>query len=403
MVRPFAPRLGFAALFALVPCAPAAAQVYVVDPAGGGDFTDLQVALDSVPDGAALRVRGHWHDAPIVIRKSVAIAGLQLETAFGPSIPSVNAAISIDAGPDATVTLADVAIELGAAIELDGTDGIVVHSAGDVVLSNVTIVCNGVMLGADEFYGRNGIGVSVDHARSLLIDGCDITGGGGYGFVRLSYCDPNPRPPDGGAAVSIGLLDEPLRVSDSRLEGGAGSGVDYWCGEGCEWDAIVPGGDGGAALDHSGGLTITSNVKLLGGAPGRARTWDCRPPLSLDGKPGGTLHGTRRKLTELIDVDQGRIGQSVTVSGHRFAPRTLVWVWVSESLLTTPIELDLGPWFLAPPASLGMTTTTDATGFFWRMPDLPDDPAIVGLPFFVQATDFVRLSEPELVLPRPHG
>src|SRR5687767_5468311 len=55
--------------------ASASGQVYVVAEDGSGDFTDLQVALDSVPPGSVLDLRGEFvdHGYPITVTKSVTL------------------------------------------------------------------------------------------------------------------------------------------------------------------------------------------------------------------------------------------------------------------------------------------------------------------------------------------
>ena len=61
--------MGFALLCAALPC-----QVIVVNPSGGGNFTDLQAAINAAPTDAVIHVVGGSYP-PITITRSITIVG----------------------------------------------------------------------------------------------------------------------------------------------------------------------------------------------------------------------------------------------------------------------------------------------------------------------------------------
>ena len=123
---------GFVAL--LVGAGSAAAQIYVVDWNGSEGFKDLQVALDTVPAGSTLLVKGWEQNAvPYFVTKSVTIVGWTVSTGYGPTESGSHPVVlAIDAGVDAAVTLKDVTID-----------------GGDNVTAQVTVRNTGSRAGAE--------------------------------------------------------------------------------------------------------------------------------------------------------------------------------------------------------------------------------------------------------------
>ncbi|MEM7204053.1 MAG: hypothetical protein AAF628_27575 [Planctomycetota bacterium] len=246
----------------------ALAQTFVVDDDGGPGvaFTDLPVAVASVPSGAVLRVRTGTYSAFSIAHKSITVLGdgpqsVQIDwqsgaMALGPS------------GVADTIVLADVSFR-GA----DYLRHVIQDAAGAVVLSNVTRTGFGKVL----WEIRNSTNVHLHRvvwdapSRGMLfapgpsvravsatvqIEDSTVVGGR---LVR------GVLSPAGNGEPALWAKDSRILLFDSALSGGAG--------EDCaDVSRFVPFGapatDGGPGLVMDGGRVYAVSSVIAGGAGG---------------------------------------------------------------------------------------------------------------------------------------
>jgi hypothetical protein len=377
---------------------PAAAQIYVVDRAGGGDFSELQTALDAVPAESTLIVRGEWGDRYFV-EKGVTLVGLHVTRTPGDAGLD-NAAIEVDAGPGSRVVFDHLRIELQPEWTQEGLRGINVWSAGDVVISDSFIQCSSTLATSCETYTRNGDGVVIHGADSVTILRSSIAGGGGW--IIWSGCeegcdyfyDVRPR---GGHGVEVAGSVGVLLIEDSLVQGGSGCEIGFNCTN-C-WDPVAAprGGDGGHAIV---GDAFLSNCELVGGAGARGWTWGCDPPLEGSGADGVAITGSGIELTDALSVGEAVLGKDLALVGRGFAPEAAAMLFFGTGL-GAPISIRQGTWFLAAPFLYLGPFATDPGGGFLLHGELPGDDALSGVTLVLQATDGALLSEPGIAVVRP--
>lgn len=376
------------------------AQVYVVDANGTEGFKDLQVALDTVPDGSTLLVKGPpWEQnaVPYLVHKSVTIVGWNVDAGTGPTeLGSHPVVLEIDAGPDAAVTLKDVSINGGWAWG-PSFEGIHVTSVGDLVLRDCEVIGGQGLADVCEYYFKNGDAIVIDAARSVSIVGSRVVGGGpGTTLWSESWCPDMHQAYGGDAIVSAA---DALLVIDSEVTGGRGADVGYYCGyDGSDapWEPI--GSDGGDAIDATG-VTWVSGSTVTGGAPGQGLTMGCTSDLGQPGNPGDDFSGAHADLPDLLTATDALLGQPITLSGIGFEPAKAALTFLSFSI-APPVALRQGEWFLDVPFFFIGAFPTDGAGRFTLATTFPDDPALIGTTLVAQATDLVRMSEPIVLVPR---
>jgi hypothetical protein len=366
---------------------------YVVDPAGGADFTDLQTALDAVPADSTVVVRGDWGGWIPRITKSVSIVGLHITGFYNyPSKPD-DAAIEVDAGADARVTFYGLHIDIGPTDSINGPRGINIRSAGDVVISDSTILCSYVNTSLYDYYARDGDGVVVYSAKSLYILRSTIHGGSrGEDFYLCDY--GNEHGPDGGDAVQAG----DVVVVDSELKGGDGGFLVRDCAD-CSDTRAVPGIPGRGLVCRSAYL---SNSTVVAGSPGYGWLSHCEPYPGTPSGPNDDIDGERIDLPDALHGNDAVMGQPLHVNGDGYAPDELVLLFFSTSI-GPALPLKQGPWLLEWPIVLVGVLATDDAGGFALDGVVPKDPQIEGKPFFLQAFAASRVSEPVVYVPwQPH-
>jgi hypothetical protein len=398
--RTKAPASILASLALVVGVAAAArAQVYDVDSNGAGDFVDLQTALDTVPAGSTLLVHGEQWCQRYFVEKSVTIVGLKIQGSIsGDGFD--NAILEVDAGPGSRVVFDHLSIQLIPGWTWEGTNGINVWSAGDVVISNSFIECSSAMATSCESYSRNGDGVVIHDADSVSILGSSIAGGSGW--VIWSGCDegcdymPNVRPRGGHGVLVNGPLGL-LLVEDSLVQGGLGCEIGFNCTNCHEPPGAPRGGDGGNAI---AGNAFLSNCELVGGKGARGWSWGCDPPLEDWGADGVEVAGSRVELADALSVGEAVLGKDLALVGRGFAPDHAAILFLGTAL-GDPIVIRQGTWFLAWPFTFLGPFATDATGGFFVHGELPNDPTFSGVTLVLQASDGKLLSEPEVAVVRP--
>ncbi len=255
---------------------PAPAQsTWVVDVAGGGDFTQIAAAIAAVPSGDTLLVMPGSYE-PFTLAKRLAIV------AHPSGQPLVLGTASL-AMPDGGATLAGLEL---LQLELLGCGGMVLLDAvtvqGGAPASCVTTHisgCENVVIQRSTLDGKDGdawcesVGALIEGSRVALVD-CAVTGGDGWGDTFWGY--------DGRPGLQIEAGSQVL-LARTRVTGGNGGSPDVI------FDGV--GGNGAEAIEIAAGAACTvrgnSNSPLLGGAPGWAGFPGSPPFASVTG--GGEL------------------------------------------------------------------------------------------------------------------
>lgn len=395
------------AFLLLVPIA--SGQIYVVDfDPNPHDFDDLQVALDTVPDGAVLYTPSWFANTdpatgehvPFFVTKSVTINGSP-PPPFGDS--EIATTVVIDA-PGADVVLTGLSLGYYDNGCLTG-DAVEIRAARSVVISNCLVK------GGTRDDGSAGAGVRGTGPVDFVgIYNCQVVGAYAAGTVTVYEGGTWLPPLLGGAGVELpdDLVGLAL-VDESDIEGGYGGGLEYIDDPALDLGPPGPlvGGQGGAAMVGAceyfgcvfrGGPGASVSCFLDGSWDSDGDYDDCldaHPDIcGITGATGPTVDGTAvERLRGTVRVDIAR-GWSSTVSAYT-APSTLVlFLAAFDPVDALPLrgfdgELQvLPPWIVIPTVSGGGTglVYTAITG------DLPDDPALDGMRLFVQVVDGKALS-----------
>jgi hypothetical protein len=269
----------------------AAQTVYVVDPAGGGDFTTVQPAVDAAADGDVLIVlakpgAGEIDNAVEIADKSLVILGILPTTFIQPQIGSL-AVVGLSAGKsvivrgirmqssfDATgcegvVLLEDCAVASGA-VAFGTTPTSVIQQSSHVVFARCSIDgANG--LGSGTTAATGGPGLVVEDSTVALYD-CLVTGGsGGYAQFFGEFLFNFPTVGGQGLQIWSGTVF----ASGSDIQGGqGGAGAQSQSGATCA--APTKGGSGVRNYGH----LIRLDTSITGGLPGTA------PPCASPAEQG---------------------------------------------------------------------------------------------------------------------
>jgi hypothetical protein len=377
------------------------ADVFIVDPAGTEAFVDLQTALDTVPPGSVLLVKGVIQSGfPYVVTKSVTILDLEVETiSYDTTSFTNNFVLDIQAGADDTVVVKDARIH-GHISYGPSFQAIRVTSVGDLVVRDSELTGGAGSVSAFcETYDSNGDAIVIESARSVSIVDSIVQGGGpGDPLYRDNSCS-SPWTARGGHGVLVEGTVDALLIEDSAVSGGTGSDQIFDCGGSGDSPFDPVGGDGGDAIHHPNGTTFLSNATLTGGTAGMGHTFTCISDLGEPGNPGADVVGTRGDLPDLLTIGDALLGRPFKLAGGGFAPNAAALLFLGTSL-SAPISIRQGEWFLGAPFQFVGAPPTDAAGAFSIQTEFPNDASLVGVPFVVQATDFLLLSEPAILVPR---
>lgn len=322
------------ALFVLP--AVAQADVLVVDASGGGDFTDLQLAVDSSAPGDVLLLREGSYGAPMLFGLDLAlvadagaevvVTGRTLVSGMTEDQTLLLSGIRFEGpiyDPALTVQVCEGAVRLQGC-DIRGFDGLPFNGVGDVDESGIGLLlynnrdvalsgCNVVGgAGSDHLpntgftlYAGNG-SAAIDSTMTMLtIYRCTVTGGrGGHGTWGGWGGDPEPalRVQNAGACTLV----------QSALTGGdGGDGGDFFtsCSDGSagievdsgnmvrQLGCVFAGGEGGEHFPGQGcsdGPPTVGNVVTLPGIPRaiigeRVVRADEPATLELYGQPGDVV------------------------------------------------------------------------------------------------------------------
>lgn len=382
-------------LFVLTPFA-YGQTTWVLDEAGGGDFTELDDALASIDAGDVLWIRSGTYGSALTTQ-AVTLLGES-----GGARPSVG---NVEVVGAARVTLANldvfrlelravpgVAIVDGCKI---GPSGFLYPSAGAVTITNcsdVRIARSEVLGGINAWAGFTAVlvreGSTVQISNSRLVGGSGVATPGFYGEAG-----------DGGSGLT--LFESTAYVTSSDLIGGDGENLVSYIGS-----ATGRGGDGLGVISSQvdvrggGGARIeggSGNAGASGGFDGRSIVCgtlsfgaaseasvsgaalvgdvagDCveyepstRPAIDSEGEFGP---GEARRVN--LYGDPGAVGVVLLSSGAESGARTM--------LLGAPLFVSLANQLLLEAGQLDASTGTLSIG--WNQ---PSSAALAGTELFVQ-------------------
>jgi hypothetical protein len=289
-------RLLAALLVTLIPVAAAQADVIVVDGAGGGDFLEIQPAIDAALDGDVILIRPGDYPAFGSVELQIDSKGLSL-VADGP--------------------LGSVALDVGIIVRGLGSDQRVLLDSLSVKSEGWTVPaildmsdCQGAVRIEDcTFTGKYGSFLGIDAAsirdcQDVVIARSDLVGRLGYfggGRAGISVQDSSlvvlDCSAEGSINLDVGHVAAGLRAERSTVyaagctfTGGTGMGGDHaglgsLCGN--------SGGDGAPAIMFDGighTLRLRDCVSIPGdGGQAGISTWPTSCPTTYDGDPGVEL------------------------------------------------------------------------------------------------------------------
>ena len=241
-------KLVAACLLLLAPAA--GATTWVVDAAGGGNFTSIQAAIDAASPGDVLLVKPGFYTA-FTLGKDLSILG----TATGPAPTVIGQSLLL-------MENAEIAGLRFGTLELLGASGVVLLDEIEVTGSGVGLAaCDGmrvegcaqVHIARSLLHGMDGtptcesIGVGIVDSV-VTLTGCTVTGGEGWGDGFLGY--------DGQEGLEISG-DSAVLLAQSSVYGGNGGVPDVI------FDGV--GGDGAVAIRmNSGGESAPATCTVRG-------------------------------------------------------------------------------------------------------------------------------------------
>lgn len=154
----------------------AAATVLVVDPGGGGDFTDIQSAVNSAQDGDTVRVLAGIYEGPVTLGTVATHLTLSCEA---PHLVTIRNEMgnSITVGTNATVTIEGCTVS-------GGGSGIVLRAGSRTRVLNCIISHN----------SQDGIANFEDGVVSLLVRNSTIVTNHWRGIHMLNFSDTQSPP-----------------------------------------------------------------------------------------------------------------------------------------------------------------------------------------------------------------
>jgi hypothetical protein len=258
------------------------ANVLVVDASGGGDYTQIQAAIDAAVDGDTILVKPGLYSACAILNKAIAIVGdsgglVEINSTidvlglyFAKTIVLEHLNVTTSSASINALRLSNLAghvridsceFTVGAVASGAGADAIVLHLCADVALSHVTSVGGSGDVGFHYGFGYpSGAGLSADHS-SVVVYGSTLRGGTGVS------ADPNAGGIGGGMGGDACVLSSSsMFAAGSSFSGGNGGGGGY----GIPF-ADVYGGDGGDGISSTASrswLLESATLPGIGGAPG---------------------------------------------------------------------------------------------------------------------------------------
>jgi hypothetical protein len=257
------------------------AQLYVVDPIGGGTHNDLQTAIDAAPPGAVIHVRGGtW--GPLVVTRSLTLVGENMPlvrstlTGVGQQPPAIQLQgsggdtallVGFEVRGDANGFAWNVA---GPGLAASGFARIAIHDS--IVRGHVWSGITGAAAGAS---GITVTGAATVHVvRSMVRASTSFAG------------SMNQWAPNGAAAIDAPLAN--VMLLDATVTGGDAD-VSWWT-MGSPWPTPCPCTPGGTAPGRGGDGVVAHHVYRAGGAITAGLGSPVRigvPPVPYGAQPAG--------------------------------------------------------------------------------------------------------------------
>lgn len=254
MLRPLLPAVLAATLAAVSP----ASQVWIVDAAGGGDFLDLQPAIDFAAEGDTLMVKSGAYGDAVIFAKALRVVGAPAQAK-----PQIDGLSVRGLGANQFVLLSGLSL-LGAFEE-----GLSVkNSAGRVWVEDSVLVGHDGegALSAPDFHPTGFAGARVSNSSDVAFMRCELRGGNS----APSYFWPTLIHGEG--ANGLELVDaERVVVAGCKLVGTDG-------GDATSDQAAIGGGQGGSGADLVRSDLVILDSQLIGGSGGNSGE-SFEPPL----------------------------------------------------------------------------------------------------------------------------
>ncbi len=374
-------RTYIAVVLALVVHLPA--QIFVVDPLGGGTHNNLQVAINAAPSGATIHVRGGiW--GPLTITRSITI--------IGENAPWVRSAATSNVYGSQQLP----------AITLQGTGTEYAVFAGLEVLG-----------ATGSFYGYAGPGIAASGFRHLAIHDCTVRGHAWFplydvlpgasaveatGLVTLHVArstlaashtglPSNSFYTDAGAA-GINVPGASVVLLDSTVTGGNVGPMILQIG--APWPGPCPCGPAGHEPGRGGAGVIGQSVFVAGctitGGSGSVVSTGLNPTVVLGTQPSGLpiiANAQTDVVTTLAQMTPLQLGSTYTVG---FAPTTTLSLFAFGSPAPWPSPV-IGVQFvlvdvLQPFALRLLPTAVDSVSL-----TVPDNALLLGFSLIAQRFD----------------
>lgn len=368
----------FASLASCLVCGVADAETLIVAANGTGQFTQIQSAIAAAHDGDVIRVLPGSY-APFTLSKAIMIVGegaaLSLVTNEGET--SIQNVATGSAGISRMGFLGPLKIVSNPArILIQETTG-----------QNLTIAdCDAALL--EKWTGAQG---SAKNVESLWLIDCSFQGGEGLPAILGPHGSWKQFPTNGGVAFQANTST--LFLSNSKFTGGEGG--DGLCSPSPKLLAGKLGGAGLSLSDDSAAWIAQSEFTGGGGGSGQATAAagcaSAEPGTGLKAGAQTNLHwdekGDSLFPLKILDASQGVV--TMEFSG---SPGDRILFLLGTAPLTPGLELQ--PYVGGFPLSIDLSTPVN----YWFLdrtiyPDgkliwkhlLPVDPALTGVPVFVQA------------------
>jgi hypothetical protein len=327
-------RLGLA--FAVVSLgSSAAAGVLVVDAAGGGAFTDLQLAINAAQDGDTLLVKAGTYETCQIDNKSLTIVADS-----GSTVVVEAGAQVLNLAPSKRVVLSGLRISgtwpsqysdpPGVGLSLTGNSGPVriedCRIEGGWGDNDIWCTC----ISGSPCSGAMGVTV-ISNPAGVAFVGCTIYGGSSGGPYDC-YCD-TPPPPSINGNTGLYLEDGLVALYDCQVHGGSGGGSCHAGGN---------GGDGAHVTTASMATTlVASDCTFNGGYGGGAPEGGDVPPPQGGNGGAGLVVDSGAYIWRLDTTFTGGLGgsgsQSAGINGQAIVNLGVIFPFAVPHLkLTTP-------------------------------------------------------------------
>lgn len=370
-------------LFGLAALLPA--QALVVDPGGGGNFTQLQPAIDAAAPGAIILVRGGSYD-PVRIDKSLTILGEprfeiyqnqhQAPCPSGPGGICQAPALDLSGSGADSLVLVNARIHGWTPFPFNYSAPML-RSQGfaEIWIEDCELQNHGwsTLTGS----ARGTPAIAIDSAMLWLIRSTAVGQPSDVDSCASRFGHDGPE--------GIAAPNSTVVLMDSIVIGGNGS---YSCFNGGAPTAApcpCPGGTGSGGPGILANEVLTAGSVVSGGRGGQVvfRTWPGQLVLPWGRQPDGQAFVVNRKIDLLPSLDGGRarIGQAWVLT-HRGIGTNTVFVGLASP---APWQLLSYGWGFFDP-SLPFFTVRGNPGASHTIP-IPSDPNLLGLKLSAQHCD----------------